>query len=141
MRYSLRAHVHETTPDVLYGDVGQLWVDGGNDFGVRLLEVGTSEPPGQRFGGHLLLLLMDWASREVVGLSRCDLEHFWRDRGVWIENKVRREGDWRTPRAERLEIINTGMPTKGSHEERDRVFPFLGKRLNLPNAESARVGR
>lgn len=62
-----------------------------------------------------MLLLMDGAGSEVVRLSGCDLEHFWREGRVWMENKVCREGDWRTPRAERLEIINTGMRTKGSH--------------------------
>ena len=45
MRCSLRAHIHETAPDVLYGDAGQLWVDGSDDFWVWLLEVWSSEPP------------------------------------------------------------------------------------------------
>lgn len=55
MRYSLGSHVRKTTPDVLYGDVGQLWVDGSDDFWVRLLELRTGESPGERFGGDLLL--------------------------------------------------------------------------------------
>ena len=55
MRYSLGSHVRKTTPDVLYGDVGQLWVDSSDDFWVRLLELRTSESPGERFGGDLLL--------------------------------------------------------------------------------------
>ena len=55
MRYSLGAHVHETTPDILYGDVGQLWVDGSDDFLVWLFELWTSESSRERFGGDLVL--------------------------------------------------------------------------------------
>ena len=103
MRYSLRAHVHDTAPDVLYGYAGQLWVDCSDDFGVWQLGLWTSEPPRERFGGYLVLGLVKGTSRKVVvRLSGCDLEHFWRERGVWIGNKVCREGDWRTPTAERL---------------------------------------
>ena len=115
MQYSLGAHIHKTTPDIFYGDICQLWVDRGDDFLVWLPEVGTSEPPGKRFGGYLVLWLMSRASREVVGLSRCDLEHFWSGGRVLIENKVCSEGDWRIVKAGGLEIINTGLHTKGSH--------------------------
>ena len=84
MRCSLCAHVHKTTPDILYGDVGQLWVDRGDDFLVWLFELWAGEPPGERFGGDLLVWLLDGAGSEVVGLGRCDLEHFWDGRGVWM---------------------------------------------------------
>ena len=77
MRYSLGTHVRKTTPDIFYGDVGQLWVDGSDNFLVRLFEFWASKPPRERFGGDLLLWLLDGSGREVVGLSRCDLEHFW----------------------------------------------------------------
>src|ERR1700679_1364817 len=96
MRCSLCAHIHKTTPDVLYGDTGQLWVNRSDDFWVWLLEVWPSEPPRKRFGRYLLLCLVNGTGSEVVRLSGCDLEHFWRDRCVWMENKVCREGDWRT---------------------------------------------
>jgi len=125
MRYSLGTHIHKATPDVLYGNIGQLWVDGSDDFRVWLPEVWTSEPPGQRFGGDLVLGLL--GGGEVVGLSRCDLEHFRRDRSVWIENKAGRRGDWRKLDGERLENINTGMPTKGSHlKDKPSCFLFRG---------------
>jgi len=55
MRYSLGAHVRQTTPDILYGDAGQLWVDRGDNFLVWLFELWTSKPPGERFGGDLVL--------------------------------------------------------------------------------------
>ena len=75
MRYSLGAHVRQTTPDILYGDAGQLWVDRGDDLLVWLFELWTSKSPREGFGGHLVLWLLE-AGSEVVGLSRCDLEHF-----------------------------------------------------------------
>ena len=55
MQYSLGTHVRETTPDVLYGYIGQLRVDCRDDFLVWLLELWASEPPGKRFGGGLVL--------------------------------------------------------------------------------------
>jgi len=55
MRYSLGAHVRQTTPDILYGDVGQLWVDRSDDFLVWLFELWTSKSPREGFGGHLVL--------------------------------------------------------------------------------------
>lgn len=45
--YSLGAHVRKSAPDVLYGDICQLWVDCSNDFLVRLLELWTSKSPGE----------------------------------------------------------------------------------------------
>jgi len=77
LRCSLGAHVHKTTPDILYGDVCQLWVDSSDDFLVWLFELWASEPPGKGFGGDLVLCLLDGSGSEVVRLSRCDLEHSW----------------------------------------------------------------
>ena len=75
-----------------------------------------------------MLGLMDGASGKVVRLSGCDLEHFWREGRVWIGNKGCREGDWRTPTAERLEIINTGLRTKGSHLKEGMLYlSFFGE--------------
>ena len=124
MRCLLVAHVRETTPDVFYGDIGQLWVDSSDDFWVWLLELWTSEPPGERPSGDLVLWLLDGTGGEVVGLSRRDLEHFWRSGCVWIENKGGRKGDWITLNSARLENINTGMRTKGSHLK-DKTVYFL----------------
>ena len=124
MRYSLGAHLHKIAPDVLYGDIGQLWVDCCDDFWVWLLELRSSESPGERFGGDLMLCRLGGARSEVVGLSRRDLEHFRRGGCVWIGNKAGRRGDWRTLNSERLENINTGMCTKGRHLE-DKTTDFL----------------
>ena len=55
VRYSLGSHVRQTAPDILYGDIGQLWVDSSDEFWVWLLELWTSESPGERFGGDLVL--------------------------------------------------------------------------------------
>jgi hypothetical protein len=74
-----------------------------------------------------VLRLVYGASRKVVRLSGCDLEHFWRERRVWIGNKVCREGDWRISTAERLDIINTWVCTKGSHLKEDRTVSFFGE--------------
>jgi len=41
-----------------------------------------------------------------------------------MQNKGRRKGDWRTLKSERVENINTGMRTKGSHLE-DKTIRFL----------------
>ena len=55
MQHSLCSHVHKTAPNVLYGDVSQLWVDCSDDFWVWLFELWTSESPRERFGGNLVL--------------------------------------------------------------------------------------
>jgi hypothetical protein len=124
VRCSLGAHVRKTTPDILYGNGSQLRVDGSDDFWVWLLELWPSEPPGEGFGGDWVLCLLDGAGGEVVGLGRCDLEHFLRVRDVLIENKSCREGDWVMLESQRLVNINTGMRTKGSHLE-DKTVGFL----------------
>ena len=53
--YSLGAHIDKTAPDVIYGYASQLWVDSGDDIWVWVLQLWTSEPPGERFGRHLVL--------------------------------------------------------------------------------------
>ena len=114
---SLCAHIEETTPDIFYGNISQLWVDRSDVFWVGVLEFRTSEPPGKRLCGNLVLELVEGAGNEVVWLSRRDLEHFWRSGWDWKRNKVGREGDWGTLTTERLENINTWMRTKGRHGE------------------------
>jgi len=43
-----------------------------------------------------------------------------------IENKGSRKGDWRIVNSERMENINTGMRTKGSHLKDEPVNFLLG---------------